>query len=198
MFEKSICGNQTRNCHLRQVTHKREGFITARLSFDLVQTLREWQVPSAGWVPLAHLLVRGTRGIDGNSYSSRLGTTRKPLCGDRKSASITVGKDGGRHDLDASVSKGVEYIASQISVDVEDALAGVGPSAQIVFNRIVPKGLFQDFGSWVGNDLFGSAGTLDQKFVYGPPVDVVTDGGSHGHRDTMSPTVSAVICHRAH
>ena len=65
---------------------------------------------------------------------------------------------------DASFSKGVEYIASQISVDVEDALAGVGPSAKIVFNRIVPKSLCHDFVSWVRSDLFGSAGTLDQEF----------------------------------
>jgi len=50
--------------------------------------------------------------MDGNSYSSRLGTTRKQLGGDRELAGVTVGKDGGRHDLDADFSKGVEYIAS--------------------------------------------------------------------------------------
>jgi hypothetical protein len=80
-----------------------------------------------------------------------------------------VGKDGGRHDLDASLSKGVEDIASQISVGVEDALARVGPGAKMVFHGIVPKSLFQDFGSWVRSDLFGSAGTIDQEFVHGPP-----------------------------
>jgi len=134
--------------------------------------------------------------MDGNSYSSRLGTTRKQLGGDRELAGVTVGKDGGRHDLDASFSKGVEYIASQFSVGVEDALAGVGPSAKMVFHGIVPKCLFQDFRSWVGYDLLGSAGALDQEFVHGPPVDVVTDGGSYDHRDILSLTVRAVIRNR--
>ena len=49
MFEKFICGSQTRNCHLRQVAEKRDGFITgkrARRRFDLVHTLRGWRAPS--------------------------------------------------------------------------------------------------------------------------------------------------------
>jgi hypothetical protein len=73
-----------------------------------------------------------------------------------------VRKDSGGHDFDASFSKGVEYIAPQISVGVEDGLAGFGPGAKMVFHGIVPKCLFQDFGSWVGYDLLGSADALDQ------------------------------------
>ncbi len=44
VFEKSICGFQTRNCRLRQVAKKREAFATAkrvRRSFDLGQAFYE-------------------------------------------------------------------------------------------------------------------------------------------------------------
>ncbi len=137
------------------------------------------------------------RWIDGDSYSSRRGTTRKAFRGNRELASVTVRKDGGHHELDAGFSKGVEYIAPQISVGVEDALARVGPSAKMVFHGTVPKSLFQDFGSWVGNDPFRWAGTFDQEFVHSPPVDVVTDGGSHGDRDPLSLALRAVIRDRS-
>jgi hypothetical protein len=91
----------------------------------------------------------------------RLGTTRKQLFGDRELAGVTVGKDGGRHDLDASFSKGVEHIASQISV-VSKMASLVLVQARRWYSTEVPKCLFQDFGSWVGYDLLGSAGALDQ------------------------------------
>jgi hypothetical protein len=103
-----------------------------------------------------------------------------------------VREDRRCHDLDASFSKRVEYIASQFSVGVEDALAAVGPSAKMVFHGIVPKRLFQDFGSRVGYDLFGSAGALmvislvasnvlSVTFPYTPSIE------------TTSPTRNALV-----
>lgn len=67
--------------------------------------------PSAGGQIVENLLAGGVRGIDGNSYLSRPGTTREPLRGNCEFASVTVGQDRRRHDLHASLSKRVEYIA---------------------------------------------------------------------------------------
>src|SRR5271165_1172670 len=55
--------------------------------------------PCVGRPYLGNLVVWLIRGIDGNSYSSRRGTTWKPLCGNREFAGVTVRKDGGCHDL---------------------------------------------------------------------------------------------------
>jgi hypothetical protein len=61
VFEKFICGFQMRNCRLRQVAEKREGFVTAtrvRRRFDLVQALHELRgTESLGQVSFGYLFV---------------------------------------------------------------------------------------------------------------------------------------------
>jgi hypothetical protein len=60
VFEKFICDFQTRNCRLRQVAEKREGFATAkrvRRSFDLGQTFTNDGCHVAGQAPFDRLLV---------------------------------------------------------------------------------------------------------------------------------------------
>jgi hypothetical protein len=116
---------KTHNCRLRQVAEQREWVATAkrvRRSFDLDQTFYEGRVPSHR--PTAVLITCMSEGLGGPTVIliprgwGRLGNSS---VGTASSLASRVGKNGGRHDLDASFSKGVEHISSQFSVGVEDA-----------------------------------------------------------------------------